>query len=147
MVTATAVNHSPRSNPLCGQNHILVQGCMASPLHHKGIKALINSVLPEGEDNLVLTSQTSPVSGSTTGPTLVGIHRPNHTITSPSVTMNSQHHYHFRCLQHRFGSMLGGHNYWGNVVSTGDDAPYQLSGAPSCVPSCVSSSAMLSESR
>ena len=57
-----------------------------APLHYRGIQALMNSVLPEAEDNTVLTSRFNirlPVSGSTTRPTLVGIHRTDYTITSP----------------------------------------------------------------
>ena len=111
MVTAAAVNHSPRSSPLHGQNHSLVQGSMASPPTLQGNPSLDEFCAPRRRgqfgSHISVQHQTSPVSGSTTGPTLVGIHRPNHTITSPPVTTNSQHHYHFGCLQHRLGSMLG----------------------------------------
>ena len=147
MVAATIVNHSAGPSPLRGQNHSFIQSSMASPPTLQGNPGLDELSASRGRGQLSshipVQYQASPVSGSTTRPTLVGIPRTDYTITSPPSTMSSQHDYHFRCLQHRLGSMLGGHNYWGDMVSTGDDAPHQLPGALSC----ISSSAMLSESR
>lgn len=57
MVVATSVNHSAGSSPLRGQNHRFIQSSMASPLHYRGIQALMNSVFPETEDNSGLTSR------------------------------------------------------------------------------------------
>ena len=147
MVAATSVSHNTGSSPLRGQNHSFIQSGMASPPTLQGNPGLDELSTSRGRGQLSshmpVQYQASPVSGSTTRPTLVGIPRTDYTITSPPSTTSSQHDYHFRCLQHRLGSMLGGHNYWGDMVSTGDDAPHQLPGALCC----ISSSAMLSERR
>ena len=76
----------------------------------------------------------SPIRGSTTGPSLVGITGSNCTITSPPSTKSPQYDHHFRCLHHRLGGLFGGHNYRGDMVGTGGDAPHQLFRTSSCLP-------------
>ena len=93
--------------------------------------------------NISVQCQASPLRGSTTGPTLVGISRLDPAVTSSPSTTSPQHDYHFGCLQHGLGSIPGGHNHWGDMVGTGDAASHQLSGALSS----FSSSTMLSERR
>ena len=120
---------------------------MASPPTLQGNPSLdeLRGSIDSGQlcSSIPVQYQASSVGGSTTGPTLVGIPRPDITVTGSPSTASPQYDYHFRCLQHRLGSMFGGHNYWGDMVSTGNGASHQLSGTLSR----ISSSAMLSEER
>ena len=52
MVAAASVNHSVGPSPLCGAT-ASSKAVWQTPLHYRGIQALMNSVLPEAEDNSV----------------------------------------------------------------------------------------------
>ena len=147
VVTTTSISHCAGSSPFCGKNHSLMQGNLASSPTLQGNPSLDELSVSRGRrqlsPNRPVQYQASPIRGSTTGPSLVGITRSNCTITSPPSTKSSQYDHHFRCLHHRLGGLFGGHNYRGDMVSTGDDAPHQLFGASSYLPG----STMFSEDR
>ena len=147
MVATTSVSHCARSSPFCGENDSFMQGNLASSPTLQGNPSLDELSVPRDRGQLSpnrpVQCQASAVRESATGPSLVGITRSNCSVTSPSSTKGPQYDYHVRCLHHRLGSLFGGHNYRGDMVSTGDDAPHQLFGAISRFPG----SAMLSEDR
>ena len=114
MVAAASFNYSAGPSLLHGENHSFMQSSIASPLHYRGIQALMNSVLPEVEDNPVLISQFNirlPLSVEAQQDLHWWISLEQTIPLQAPSTTSSQYDYHFRCLQCRLGSMLGGHNY------------------------------------
>ena len=115
-----------------------------APLHYRGIQALMNSVSPEAEDNPALTGRFNirlPLSEEAQQDLLwwVSLDR-TVPLQAPPSTKSSQNDHNFRCL---LGGLFGGHNYRGDMVGTGDDAPHQLFRTSSCLPG----STMFSEDR
>ena len=147
MVATTSVSHCARSSLFCGENDRFMQGNLASSPTLQGNPSLDELSVPRDRGQLSpnrpVQCQASPVRGSATGPSLVGITRSNCTATSPPSTKGPQYDYHVRCLHHGLGSLFGGHIYRGDMVSTGDDAPHQLFGTTSRFPGGT----MLSEDR
>ena len=95
MVVPTSVNHSAGSSPLHGKNHSFIQSGMASPPTLQGYPSLdeLSAFRDRGQlrSHIQVQCQASPGSGSTTGPTVVGVLRPDHTTTSFPPTTNSQY--------------------------------------------------------
>ena len=110
MVATTSVSHCARSSPFCGENQSFMQGNLASSPTLQGNPSLDELSVPRDiSPNRPVQCQASPVRGSATGPSLVGITRSNCTVTSPPSTKSPQYDYHFRCLHHWLGSLFGGH--------------------------------------
>ena len=146
-IATTSISHCAGSSPFCGKNHSLMQGNLASSPTLQGNPSLDELSVTRGRrqpsPNRPVQYQASPIRGSTTGPSLVGITGSNCTVTSPPSTKSPLYDHHFRCLHHRLGGLFGGHNYRGVMVGTGDDAPHQLFRTSSCLPG----STMFSEDR
>ena len=111
VVTTTSISHCAGSSPFCGKNHSLMQGNLASSPTLQGNPSLDELSVSRGRrqlsPNRPVQYQASPIRGSTTGPSLVGITRSNCTITSPPSTKSSQYDHTSDASTTGWGACLG----------------------------------------
>ena len=141
------ISHCAGSSPFCGKDHSLMQGNLASPPTLQGNPSLDELSVIRGRRQLSPNRSVQyqlPLSEEARQDLLwwVSLDRtvplrapllprvPSMIITSDASTTG-------------LGGLFGGHNYWGDMVSTGDDAPHQLFRTSSCLPG----STMFSEDR